>query len=386
MSTGAMTHPPTLLTPEHLALADRARRDFRPLEPGPTTSSDAELAARVAGLDYYVFLVPSEYGGRLASVDVRSVCVLREEMAYYCAAADSVFAVQGLGSHPVLLGGSDAQRRELLPRVAKGTALFAFALTEPEAGSDVASLATEARKDGASYVLSGKKRFISNAGVATHYTVFARTGPGPKGISAFVVPANTPGFRVVSQMQLLGEHPIGELAFEGCRIPEGARLGAEGDGMRLALGTLDIFRCTVGAAAVGMARRALDEALGYAKTRKQFGAPLSELQAVQALLADSAVELEAARLLVHKAAATKDGGAKRVTYEAAVAKLFATEAAQRIIDRCLQIHGGNGVVKGFAVERLYRDVRALRIYEGASEVQRLVIARHLLQSDASRST
>jgi acyl-CoA dehydrogenase len=227
-------------------------------------------------------------------------------------------------------------------------------------------------------VLDGGKHFISNAGVATHYTVFARTGEGTKGISAFVVEAGAPGFRVVGQMELLGEHPIGVLAFEGCRVPDSARLGELGGGMKLALGTLDVFRTTVGAAAVGMARRALDEALSYAKARHQFGAPLAELSAVQALLADSAVELEAARLLVHQAARTKDGGQARVTYEAAVAKLFATEAAQRIIDRCLQVHGGNGVVKGFAVERLYRDIRALRIYEGASEVQRLVIARHLL--------
>jgi acyl-CoA dehydrogenase len=278
----------------------------------------------------------------------------------------------------VVLAGTDAQRLELLPRVARGEALFAFALTEPEAGSDVAALATSAVREGDHYVLSGHKRFISNAGIATHYTVFARTAAGRRGLSAFVVPAATPGFRVSAKMELLGEHPIGELALEGCRVPASARLGDEGAGMRLALGTLDVFRSTVGAAAVGMARRALDEAVAYAKARRQFGAPLAELSAVQALLADSAVELTASRLLVHMAAATKDAGQARVTFEAAAAKLFSTEAAQRIIDRCLQVHGGNGVVKGFAVERLYRDVRALRIYEGASEVQRLVIARHLL--------
>jgi acyl-CoA dehydrogenase len=279
----------------------------------------------------------------------------------------------------VLLGGSEALRRELLPAVAEGRALFAFALTESGAGSDVAGLATSARAEGDAYVLDGEKRFISNAGVATHYTVFARTAPGAKGISAFVVPADAPGLRIRHRMRLLGDHPIGEIELRGCRVPAGARLGAEGDGMRLALGTLDVFRLTVGAAAVGMARRALDEAVAYSQNRQQFGGPLSALQGVQFLLADSAAELEASRLLVLRAAAALDSGAPRVTYEAAVAKLFATEAAQRIVDRSVQVHGGNGLVKGHPVERLYRDVRALRIYEGASEVQKLVIARQLLQ-------
>lgn len=367
----------TFLTPSHLELRARARAAFTSLEPHGHVS-DAQLRDEVARLGFYPYLVPAQHGGVNEKVDVLSICVLREELAYRNAAADSLFAVQGLGSHPVLLAGSDAQKAELLPKVAKGSALFAFALTEAEAGSDVAALATTAQENGTGWKLNGAKKFISNAGVATHYTVFARTGPGPKGISAFVVPADAKGFRVSKQMELMGEHPIGELQLTNCEVPGEAMLGGEGQGMKLALSTLDVFRSTVGAAAVGMARRALDEALGYSKTRKQFGAPLSELSAVQALLADSAVELEASRLLVHQAALTKDQGQQRVTYEAAVAKLFSTEAAQRIIDRCLQVHGGNGVVKGAAVERLYRDVRALRIYEGASEVQRLVIARHLL--------
>jgi acyl-CoA dehydrogenase len=347
------------------------------LEPGDAPLSDPQLAAQVASLGLYPYLVPAAFGGVHPKVDVRSVCAIREELAYRNAAADSLYAVQGLGSHPVVLMGSDAQRSELLPQVASGRALFAFALTEPEAGSDVAAIATTARKDGDAYVLDGHKRFISNAGVATHYTLFARTGEGTRGLSAFIVPAATPGF-TVTPMLMMGEHPIGELHLSGCRVPVSARVGDEGAGMKLALSTLDVFRSTVGAAAIGMARRALDEALGYSKRRKQFGKPLAELQAVQSLLADSAVELEASRLLVQKAAALKDGGAERITYEAAVAKLYATEAAQRIIDRAVQIHGGNGVVRGAVVERLYRDVRALRIYEGASEVQRLVIARHLL--------
>ena len=367
----------TFLSSIHLELRARARALFSSIEPhGPI--DDAQLKAEVARLGFYPYLVPHAYGGALPKVDVLSICVLREELAYRNAAADSLFAVQGLGSHPVLLAGTEAQKQDLLQKVAKGEVLFAFALTEPEAGSDVAALSTKAERKGEGWLINGQKRFISNAGIATHYTVFARTGEGPKGISAFVVPADAKGFRVSRQMELMGEHPIGELVLEDCEVPASAQLGESGQGMKLALSTLDVFRSTVGAAAVGMARRALDEAVSYSKSRKQFGAPLSELSAVQALLADSAVELEASRLLVHQAALTKDQGQARVTYEAAVAKLFSTEAAQRIIDRCLQVHGGNGVVKGMAVERLYRDVRALRIYEGASEVQRLVIARHLL--------
>ena len=365
------------LESRHHALGAECARAFAGLERVPP-DDDAAVGAAVARLGYFPYLVPSEFGGTSPSLDVRALCVIREELAYRHAAADSVFAVHGLGSQPVVLGGNGQQKRDLLPRVADGSALFAFALTEADAGSDVAAIATTARHDGKGYVLNGAKRFISNAGIATHYTVFARTGPGSKGLSAFVVPKDAPGFRVTGKMKLLAEHPIGELAFEDCRVPQTARLGEEGAGMKLALGTLDLFRSTVGAAAVGMARRALDEALAYAKGRKQFGAPLADLQGVQFLLAESAAELDASRLLVHRAAATKDGGAERITYEAAVAKLFSTEAAQRIIDRCLQIHGGNGVVKGFIVERLYRDIRALRIYEGASEVQKVVIARALL--------
>jgi acyl-CoA dehydrogenase len=341
--------------------------------------TDAALKARVDALGFFGYLVPRELGGVNARIDVRSLCVLREELAYRDAAADSVFAVQGLGSHPVMLAGTPVQQSALLPGILSGKHLFAFALTEPNAGSDVAALSTRATRESDGYVLSGDKRFISNAGIATHYTVFARTGDGPKGISAFVIDAQTPGFHIDSSLELLGKHPIGTLRFEGCRIPTSARLGNEGDGMKLALATLDTFRPTVGAAAVGMAKRAQDEAIAYVQKRQQFGAPLAELQGVQFLLAENAVELEAATLLVHQAASVKDAGQARITYEAAVAKLFATEAAQRIVDRSLQLHGGNGLVKGHIVERLYRDVRALRIYEGASEVQKLVIGRHLLK-------
>jgi acyl-CoA dehydrogenase len=371
-----------LLEPRHESLSLEARARCTQLEAHPESEGDdAGLARRVAALGYYRYLLPREYGGAFDSIDLRSVCVLREELAYRNAAADSLFAVQGLGAHPVVLAGSAALQRELLPAAVDGRVLFAFALSEAGAGSDVAALQTSARRDGDEYVLQGEKRFVSNAGVATHYTVFARTAPGARGISAFVVPADAPGFTVRPRMHLLGDHPIAELELAECRVPAQARLGEEGGGMRLALATLDVFRATVGAAAMGMARRALDEAVAYSRARRQFGAPLSALQGVQFLLAESAAELDASRLLVLRAAAARDAGAERITYEAAVAKLFATEAAQRIVDRAVQIHGGNGVVRGHPVERLYRDVRALRIYEGASEVQKLVIARHLLESE-----
>jgi acyl-CoA dehydrogenase len=377
MGTDAAVEP-SLLTPEQLKLRDKAREECAVLE--QDEHADGELLwGLIRGLGYQRYVMPRAFGGEGDSLSVRSLCVLREEVAYRNAAADSILAVDGLGSHPVLLAGSDALKRELLPNVSLGRLLFAFALTEPEAGSDVAALETSAIPEADGYRLDGEKRFISNAGIATHYTVFARTGAGPKGISAFVVPAHTRGLTVHTDLKLLAEHPIGELTFEGCHVPASARLGPEGLGMKLALATLDVFRATVGAAAVGMARRALDEAIAYAQQRHQFGKPLADLQAVQAMLADSAVELDAARLLVHRAAAVKDSGSERVTYEAAVAKLYATEAAQRIVDRAVQIHGGNGVVKGFMVERLYRDIRSLRIYEGATEVQRMVIAREMLK-------
>jgi acyl-CoA dehydrogenase len=369
----------TLLEPRHLSLAQEIRQRATALEPSvEKPHSDETLASQVAQLGCYRHLVPASYGGAAQTVEVRSICAVREELAYRNAAADALFAVQGLGSHPLLLSGDEPQKRALLPRVAQGTALFAFALTEPEAGSDVAAISTSARRERDDYLLDGTKRFISNAGIATHYTLFARTAPGSRGLTAFLIPADAPGLSI-SPLKMLSDHPIGDLTLERCRVPAAARLGAEGEGLKLALSTLDVFRATVGAAAVGMARRALEEAVAHAQRRHQFGAPLASLQGVQFLLAESATEIEAARLLVHRAAAAKDSGAERVTYEAAVAKLFATEAAQRVIDRCVQVHGGGGLVKGAPVERLYRDIRALRIYEGASEVLKVVIARSLLQ-------
>ncbi len=363
--------------PHHHQLAANVRTfaeaHLAPLADKDDLASCRTMAERMAEHGLFRHAVPSS-----GTLDVRGLVATREQLAYFTGAADSIFAVQGLGSHPIHLGGSAEQKARYLPKAASGAQIFAFALTEPEAGSDAGNVQTWARRDGEHYVLDGGKRFISNSGLANVFTVFARTAEGRKGVSAFVVEAGTPGFTVKPQMELLAGHPIAELEFKGCRIAASARLGEEGAGLKLAYGTLDVFRTSVGAAAIGMAQRALDEAVAYAKKRQQFGAPLAQLQAVQFLLAESAVELEASRLLVHKAAATKDGGAERVTREAAMAKLFATEAAQRIIDRALQVHGGNGVVKGFAVERLYREIRALRIYEGATEVQKLVIASQLL--------
>jgi len=364
------------LNDRHRALAARAR-ELGPRLPveSPYVLADGRRAAqllREAGLF-----------GALEKVEALGLCAIREVLAGFSGLADSVFAVQGLGSYPVALGGSPALKAQLLPAAASGERIFAFALTEPEAGSDAANLQTTARRVGDAYVLNGHKRFISNAGIAQHYTVFAKSldGDAPGKVSAFLVDAGTPGLTVGPQAELLAPHPLAELSFQECVVPASRRLGADGAGLKLALATLDVFRSTVGAAAVGMGCRAVGEALDHAQARTQFGAPLFELQGVQFLLAESAAELDAARLLVHHAASVKDGGA-RVTYEAAVAKLFATEAAQRAIDRSLQIWGGAGVCKGAAVERLYREIRALRIYEGASEVQKLVIARELSKKRA----
>ncbi|HYT48885.1 MAG TPA: acyl-CoA dehydrogenase family protein [Pyrinomonadaceae bacterium] len=314
--------------------------------------------------------------------DVRGLCLIREALAYSCSLADLAFVMQGLGTYAISQAAPEHVRDFWLSRAAEGRAIAAFALTEPEAGSDAAAIQTTARRDGDAYTIDGHKRFISNAGLADFYTVFARTGTRPDGrgeLSAFVVSARMPGFSVVERTPMMAPHPIGEIKFTGCRVPAEDMVGAEGDGFSLAMQTLDTFRASVGAAACGMARRALDEALRYASTRKQFGRLLAEHQLIQEKLADMATELDAARLLVYRAAYLKDSGADRVTREASEAKLFATEAACRIVDHAVQIHGGAGLVRGSVVERLYRDIRALRIYEGTSEIQKLVIASQLLK-------
>jgi alkylation response protein AidB-like acyl-CoA dehydrogenase len=309
------------------------------------------------------------------------VCVLREELARVSGLADTMFVMQGLGTGPLFLFGSGAQRADWVPRAARGDAVAAFALTEPEAGSDVGAMTTMARRDGADYVIDGQKTLISNAGLADVYCLFARTSSaGRAGLSAFVVPAATPGLVVSERFAMLAAHPIGSLRLEGCRVPASARIGEEGDGFRIAMACLDRFRPTVGAAAVGFAERALEEAVARARSRRQFDRALAELQGVQFAIADMKTELDAARLLVRRAAAAVDAGAKDATRRSAMAKLYATEAAQRVVDASLQIQGGQGLVRGRPVEQLYREVRALRIYEGTSEIQRLVIAREVLRS------
>jgi acyl-CoA dehydrogenase len=296
--------------------------------------------------------------------------------------------MQGLGTASISLFGSPALTARYLPPVRDGRAIASFALSEPEAGSDVAALATTAKADGDSHLrIDGSKTWISNGGIADHYVVFARTGEGPgaKGLSAFVVDADAPGLSVAERIEVIAPHPLATLRFDGVRVPLANRLGGPGDGFKVAMATLDVFRSTVGAAALGFARRALHETVERAASRKLFGAPLAELQLTQGAMADSASEVDASALLVYRAAWTKDQGAARVSREAAIAKMFATEAAQRVIDRAVQLHGGFGVTKGVKVEELYREIRALRIYEGATEVQKVVIARELLKQRAGKS-
>jgi len=370
-------------TTDHRNLAQSVAKFVeREIEPPAMEERDVEESAR----DYVTLLANSgllRYAiARDSKLDIRALCLIRESLAYASALADLAFVMQGLGTYAISQAAPEHVRDFWLSRAVEGKAIAAFALTEPEAGSDVAAIQTTARPEGDAYVINGTKRFISNAGIADFYTVFARTGTredGRPALSAFVVSARMPGFSVVERTSLMARHPIGEIAFKDCRVPAEDMVGNEGDGFRLAMETLDTFRSSVGAAACGMARRALDEALRYALTRRQFGRLLAEHQLVQEKLADMVTELDAARLLVYRAAHLKDSGAPRVTREASEAKLFATEAAGRIIDSAVQIHGGSGLVRGCVAERLYRDVRALRIYEGTSEIQKLVIAAQLLK-------
>jgi acyl-CoA dehydrogenase len=357
----------------------------------PHEDIDAACRARVKALGEAGVLkavVPAEHGGLHHRLDVRTLCLAREILAFRDGLCDFAFAMQGLGTGSISLFGSPALKARYLPPVRDGRAIAAFALSEPEAGSDVAALAATAKADGASHVrIDGIKTWISNGGIADHYVVFARSGEaaGAKGLSAFVVDADTPGLSVAERIEIIAPHPLATLRFDGVRVPLGNRLGAPGDGFKVAMATLDVFRSTVGAAALGFARRALHETVERAASRKLFGAPLAELQMTQAAIADSASEVDASALLVYRAAWTKDQGAARITREAATAKMFATEAAQRVIDRAVQLHGGFGVTKGVKVEELYREIRALRIYEGATEVQKVVIARELLKSRAAKS-
>jgi acyl-CoA dehydrogenase len=368
--------------PRHRALAERLDAWAAANLPVDHTDTDSACRALVALLGHDGWLThaavdPEDPDGRL---DVRSLCLIRETLARHDGLADFAFAMQGLGTGAISLFGTNAQRHEWLPRTRAGRAIPAFALSEPRSGSDVASMDTAATRDGESYALDGEKTWISNGGIADLYTVFARTGeaPGARGLSVFLVPAGTPGLTIAERLEVMAPHPLARLRFEGCRVPASAMVGRPGDGFRIAMSVLDVFRSTVAAAALGFARRALDESLARARSRELFGAPMAELQMVQGHLAEMAVDVDAAALLTYRAAWTKDAGAPRVTREVAMAKLFATDRAQAVIDKAVQIHGGDGVRKGHVVESLYREIRALRIYEGASDVQKVVIARQTL--------
>ena len=349
------------------------------------TDVDAECRALVKALGAGGWLHHAvggtAHGGAQEAIDTRAICLIRETLARHSGLADFAFAMQGLGSGAISLAGTDAQRQKYLPRVAAGEAISAFALSEADAGSDVAAMACAARADGDHYVLDGEKTWISNGGIADFYVVFARTGeaPGARGISAFIVDADTPGFEVVERIELIAPHPLARLRFNGCRIPATQRIGAPGEGFKVAMRTLDVFRTSVAAASLGFARRAFDEALQRATTRRMFGGVLSDFQLTQAKLAQMATAIDSAALLTYRAAWQRDQG-QNVTREAAMAKMTATENAQQVIDSAVQMFGGLGVVSGQPVERLYREIRALRIYEGATEVQQLIIARELLRT------
>ncbi|WP_028100390.1 acyl-CoA dehydrogenase family protein [Pseudoduganella violaceinigra] len=320
------------------------------------------------------------YGGAQDAIDTRAICLIRETLARHNGLADFAFAMQGLGSGAVSLFGSEANKQAYLARVAKGEAIAAFALSEPQAGSDVAAMQCAAVRDGDAYILDGEKTWISNGGIADFYVVFARTGeqPGARGISAFIVDQDAPGFEIAERINVIAPHPLARLKFSGCRIPAGQRLGEAGQGFKVAMATLDVFRTSVAAASLGFARRALDEALAHAQGRKMFGQTLADFQLTQAKLAQMATGVDASALLTYRAAWQRDQG-RKVTREAAMAKMTATETAQQVIDAAVQMFGGMGVVSEHPVERLYREIRALRIYEGATEVQQLIIARELLR-------
>lgn len=377
------------MTPEHLAWpffaeshralardVDQWTRGRSGLRALATVEDDARRWVRDLGeAGWLRYVVPAAFGGANDLLDVRSICLIREALAHESGLGDFAFAMQGLGSGPISLFGDDAQKRKYLPRVARGESIAAFAISEKEAGSDVSALQAMAHRDGAGWRLEGEKAWISNAGIADHYVVFCRLANGQdRSFGAFIVEADNPGLSVKERVEVIAPHVLGTLVLQQCRVAGDALIGGAGAGLKVALGTLDVFRTTVAAAALGFARRALEEALRFTRSRQAFGKPLSEHQLTQARIADMAVAIDAAALLIYRAAWTRDTGAARITREAAMAKLFATESAQRVIDDALQLHGGRGVVAGEVVERLYREIRALRIYEGTSEIQKLVIA------------
>ena len=377
---------------DHATLRERARKWveeklFSPREPeGMVHQRAVQLVHDLGAEGFLKYTVPQAFGGIRNAVQARDLCILREELARGDALADAMFAMQALGSHPIALAGNELQKRNYLPNVAAGAAIAAFAITEPEAGSDVASMQTRAFREGSNFPITGTKRFISNAGIADFYVVFASTEPEKtaKGVSAFVVDAATPGMVVKEQIEMLSPHPIGVIEFKNCVLDQHALLGKAGEGLHVAFTTLDLLRCTVGAAAVGLAQRALDEAVQYSKARRQFGRAIAEFQGIEFKLADMVTELEAARLLVYQAAWAHDCAVGDDKLKSSMAKFYATEAAQRIVDQALQIHGAAGLIAGSIMERLYRDVRALRIYEGTSEIQQVIVARELLKATGNR--
>ncbi|MCO5071517.1 MAG: acyl-CoA dehydrogenase family protein [Rhizobiaceae bacterium] len=353
--------------------------------------TDAACKALVRSLGAGGFLrhcVPAHHGGASPDIDSRSLCVVRETLAYADGLADFAFAMQGLGTGAISLAGSEEVKSSILPRIAQGDLISAFALTEPDAGSDVAAMATTARRDGGDFVLDGEKTFISNGGIADVYTVFARTGeaPGTRGITAFAVFSDTPGFVIAERIQTIAPHPLARVRFEGCRVPASHMLGRPGEGFKIAMRTLDIFRPSVAASALGFARRALDEAVAHSRSRKMFGATLADLATAQSTLGEMATAIEAASLLTLRTAWRRDVQKLPTTSQAAMAKMTATENAQWVIDQAQQIFGGRGVRVGEITERLYREIRALRIYEGATEVQKLIIGRELMKKAAREAS
>jgi acyl-CoA dehydrogenase len=354
-------------------------RELPPHDQDDPSAACRDYVAQLGRAGWLRYAVPRSYGGALDALDVRSLCVVRETLAYRSGLAEFAFAMQGLGAGPITLYGTEALKQRYLPAVASGAGIAAFAISEADAGSDLAAMTTTARRDGDAVVIDGAKTWISNAGIAAHYVVFCRWPEGgERGFVAVVVDAGTPGLTVGPMIDVMAPHPLGTLTFSGCRVPAGQIVGEPGKGLRVALGTLDVFRTSVGAAALGLARRAFDEAVAHVRARVAFGKPLAEFQLTQARIADMATAIDAAALLVYRAAWTRDQGAP-VTREAAMAKLAATESAQQVIDQAVQLLGARGVVRGAPVERLYREIRALRIYEGTSEIQKLVIAGQVLR-------
>ncbi len=358
---------------------------LRDIDHDDADASCRTLVRRLGAGGWLRYCVPQAWGGELPELESRSLCLIRETLARHDGLADFSFAMQGLASGPITLGGSDALRARYLPKVARGETIAAFALSEPDAGSDVGAMTTRARRvsdaQGDGWVLDGTKTWISNGGIADVYCVFARTGdaPGARGISAFVVEAGAPGFEIAERIDVIAPHPLATLRFDGCRVPVSHLLGAEGEGFKLAMRNLDIFRASVAGAALGFARRALDEALARSRERRMFGHTLGDFQLTQAALADMDTSIDAAALLTYRAAWLRDVRGERTTREAAMAKMVATESAQQVIDRAVQMFGGLGVTRGQVVESLYREIRALRIYEGATEVQKMIIARELMK-------